>query len=142
MSISANPYSNYRQSHVETADQTELLVMMYNGALKFLRQGRQAIGDKNIENTNYFLGRVQDIIAELMGSLDLENGGEVAKNLFNIYEYMHHRLVQANIKKDAALLVDVEKMLASLKQAWEQNRQETPAQVNTQRDKGILNYGC
>lgn len=141
MSVSANPYSNYRQSHVETADPAELIVMMYNGALKFLRKGKKAIENKNIEEANAMLGRVQDIIAELMTSLDLESG-ELAGNLFNIYEYMHYLLMQANVKKDAALLDQVESMLIPLKQAWDQNRQELKEPVPVAKDKGIVNYGC
>jgi len=118
MAAIRDPYQSYRQNQVETADQATLLLMLYSGALKFLGQGRKAMQDNNIEESNRLLGRVQDILCELMGSLNPDLP-EISGNLFQLYEYMHHLLVQANIKKDTAPVDEVEKLLTSLLEAWQ-----------------------
>jgi len=118
MNAVRDPYQSYRQNQVETADQATLLLMLYSGALKFLGQGRKAMEDNNIEESNRLLGRVQDILCELMGSLNPDLP-EISGNLFQLYEYMHHLLVQANIKKDTAPIDEVEKLLSSLLEAWQ-----------------------
>ncbi len=113
----ANPYAQYQKNQIETADQGKLLMMLYEGALRFLGRSRKALEEENLEEANNNLVRVQEIMAELMSSLDLESG-EVAVSLFRIYEYMHYLLVEANIKKTAEPLVQVEKMLVELRDTW------------------------
>lgn len=117
--MGTNPYAKYRKTQIETADQGKLLLMLYDGALRFLGHARQALLEKDLETANNKLVRVQDIVAELMASLDLE-AGEVAVSLFRLYEYMHYLLVQANIKKDVGPLDQVESMLAELKDTWKE----------------------
>ena len=118
MAAARDPYQNYRQVQVETADQGTLLLMLYSGALKFLGQARRAMEADKIEETNRLLGRVQDILCELMSSLNPELP-DISGPLFQLYEYMHHLLVQANIKKDAGLIIEVEKQLTALLEAWQ-----------------------
>lgn len=115
--MALNPYAQYQRTQVETADQGKLLLMLYDGALRFLGRSRSALQENNGEEANNNLVRVQEILAELMASLDLETG-DVALSLFRLYEYMHYQLVQANIKKEAVLLDQVEAMLLELKEAW------------------------
>jgi flagellar secretion chaperone FliS len=145
MNAVRDPYQSYRQNQVETADQATLLLMLYSGALKFLGQGRKAMEDNNIEESNRLLGRVQDILCELMGSLNPDLP-EILGNLFQLYEYMHHLLVQANIKKDTTPIDEVEKMLTSLLEAWqaaiklekgapEDEPERDPATVATGQDR-------
>lgn len=117
--MGTNPYAKYRKTQIETADQGKLLLMLYDGALRFLGHARQALLEKDLEGANNKLVRVQDIVAELMASLDLE-AGEVAVSLFRLYEYMHYLLVQANIKKDVGPLDQVESMLAELRDTWKE----------------------
>lgn len=118
MTAGYNPYRNYRQIQVETADQGTLLIMLYSGALKFLGQGRLALQEKNLEEANRRLGRTQDILCELMGSLDPAIP-ELSGRLFQVYEYMHHRLTQAIIQKEPAAVTEVEQQLLSLLEAWQ-----------------------
>ncbi len=119
-----NPYAQsakqYQKQQVETASPEELLLLMYDGAIRFLNVARKAIEEKNIEKTHNNLIRAQHIVTELMASLDMEIGGEVAQNLFRLYDYLHYRLVQANIKKDTAMIDEVLTHLRSLKETWEQ----------------------
>ena len=118
MAAIRDPYQSYRQSQVETADQATLLLMLYSGAIKFLGQARTAMEEEDLVETNRLLGRVQDILCELMGSLNPDLP-EISGNLFQLYEYMHHQLVQANIKKDLSLIDSVDRMLNNLLDAWQ-----------------------
>ena len=127
MAAIRDPYQSYRQTQVETADQATLLLMLYSGALKFLGQARTAMEDEDLEETNRLLGRVQDILCELMGSLNPDLP-DISGNLFQLYEYMHYQLVQANIKKDTALIDEVDRMLNNLLDAWQEAiKSEKPA---------------
>ena len=115
--MGVTPYAQYQRTQVETADQGKLLLMLYEGALRFVGRARNALQEKNGEAANNNLVRSQEIVAELMASLDLE-AGDVAVSLFRLYEYMHYLLVQANINKDETALDQVEAMLGELKEAW------------------------
>ncbi|HOP68860.1 MAG TPA: flagellar export chaperone FliS [Bacillota bacterium] len=117
--MTENPYQRYRANAVETADPGRLILLLYDGALRFINQAEQALERQDLEQAHYKLLRAQDIIAELMGSLDLEQG-ELAVNLFRLYDYMHYRLIQANIKKSAAPLQEVSAMLKSLRESWQE----------------------
>ncbi len=135
MAAIRDPYQSYRQNQVETADQGTLLVMLYNGAIKFLSEARQAMAAEDLEETNRLLGRVQDIICELMGSLNPDLP-DISGRLFQLYEYMHHQLVQANIKKDPALIDEVDKMFLSLLEAWQIAIKEEKAEKHSDGDSG------
>ncbi|MBS4021297.1 MAG: flagellar export chaperone FliS [Dethiobacter sp.] len=112
-----DPYYQYRQNQVETASPGKLLLMLYNGALKYLRLSKAGIEENNIEKANSGLGKTQDIISELTASLDF-NQGEISQKLYSLYDYMYQRLALANIKKDASLIGEVEIMLTELRDAW------------------------
>lgn len=116
-----NPYLNqYKRAQVQTATPEQILIMLYDGAIKFLNQAKLHINNKDIEQSHVNIIKAQRIITEFMSSLDMELGGEMAKNLFNLYEYLHYRLVQANIKKDIAAIDEVLEHLRSLKGTWEE----------------------
>lgn len=116
-----NPYLNqYKKAQVETATPEQILIMLYDGAIRFLNQAKVHIQNKDIEQSHINIIKAQRIITEFMSSLDMELGGEMAQNLFNLYEYLHYRLVQANIKKDLEALEEVLVHLRSLKATWEE----------------------
>jgi flagellar protein FliS len=122
-----NAYNTYRETQTQTADPGELVVMLYKGAARFLASAIEAIGAKNLETANNSFVRAQAIISELSDTLDLKQGGELAQNLFQIYEYMNFRLVDANLRKDAAPAREIETLLRDLLPAWEQAARETVA---------------
>jgi flagellar protein FliS len=119
-----NPYAKqaaaYKQNQIETATPEEILIMLYEGAIRFLLLTKKAHTEKNHELFNKNIIRAQHIIQEFMNSLDMEIGGEMAVNLYNLYEYLNYRLIQANIKKDVAMVDEVLDHLRSLKQTWEE----------------------
>lgn len=120
----ANPYARqaaqqYKSTNVTTANPVTLVLMMYDGAVRFIRQGAAAIEAREYESANTNIVRAQDIIAELSGALDM-NQGEIAENLSRMYDYMQTRLVEANVRKETAPLEEVERLLQELREAWEQ----------------------
>jgi flagellar protein FliS len=117
--MSAQAYQQYQRTQTETASPGELVVMMYKGAIKFLGSARQNLELRDFEATNRHVLRAQEIILELMISVDV-NVGPVGRNLFDLYEFMHHHLVQANVRKDGQMMAEVEQLLRELVPAWEQ----------------------
>ncbi|OGI17790.1 MAG: flagellar export chaperone FliS [Candidatus Melainabacteria bacterium RIFOXYA2_FULL_32_9] len=116
-----NPYlKQYQQTEVQTASPEKLLIMLYDGAIQFLNKAKVGIANKNIEEIHNNIIGAQKIISEFMNTLDIKVGGEVAQNLYNLYEYLHYRLVQANIKKDADMVDEVLTHLKDLKKTWEE----------------------
>ena len=94
--------------------------MLYDGAIKNLRLAELSLNDKDLENVNKYLTKSQDIITEFMLTLNFEVGGDVAKNLYQLYEYMNHRLIRANIDKDIEPIKEVRKYLEELRDTWTQ----------------------
>ena len=106
----------YKTQQAMTASPQELAMMLYNGALRFIAESIKAIEDKDMEKAHEANIRAQDIVRELMNSLDMEN--EVAKGLYQLYDYLDFRLVQANMKKDPVQLEEAKEMLTELRDTW------------------------
>ena len=108
----------YRQNDVHTASPEKLMLMLYNGAIKNLRQAERALDDGSIESVNLHVGKTQDIISELMASLDFSQG-QIGEQLYQLYDYMHWSLVEANVKKDRTKIILVREMLSDLRMTWQ-----------------------
>ena len=117
--MSKNPYNQYKKSSIQTASQGKLILMMYEGAIKFLNIAIEHITLKRYDIVNSNIIKTQDIITELMLALNLEVGGDIAKNLYSLYDYMNRRLVEANIKKNEEIAKEILKLLLELKEAWD-----------------------
>ena len=115
-----NPYQQYRATKVETAGSVDLVVMLYQGAVKFIRLAIEALerDDAKAAHTNFV--RAQDIVVELLGSLNREAGGEIAVQLAGVYDYCLHRLLLANVRKDPAPAQEVLGIVRDLGKAWQQ----------------------
>ena len=113
----ANPYNAYKQNKVNMASKEQLLLMLVDGAVKHTKLARIAIEKRDISATHKELIRVQDIFTELMVTLD-RNAGEVAENLFNLYEFIKSRLVQANIKKDVSIIDEILPLIEEVRDMW------------------------
>jgi flagellar secretion chaperone FliS len=122
-----NAYNSYFETQAQTADAGELVVMLYKGAARFLVSAIAAVEAKNFQDASNSFLRAQAIITELVETLDLKQGGDLAQNLGRIYEYMNYRLIDANLRKDAEPAREVEKLLRELLPAWEQAARETKA---------------
>jgi flagellar protein FliS len=107
------------------ADPLELVRMTYRGVLEAVGRGRQHLRAGEIAARSRELTRAGELIGELVVAVDLERGGELGERLLQLYEYMQHRLQQANSEQADAPLVEVERLLATLAEAWEGCRPET-----------------
>ena len=115
-----NPYMKYKKTQIETADQGKLIMMLYDGAIKFVNKALELMANKkrnNIEEIHKNIIKAQDIIVELMSSLNMEI--EFSQKLFSIYMYINKRLIDANMKKTSEPLIEVKKYLVELRDAWE-----------------------
>lgn len=120
MSFAASPYQLYKRTQVTTASQGELILLAYEGALKWLGVARAEMDKQrpNLETVHQGLIKAQAILAELQGALRLDVGGEVAERLYQLYEFMQQQLVEANVRKDPAIMDRVASMLRELQETW------------------------
>jgi len=113
-----NGFNTYQETAVSTQSRGRLIVMLYEGAIRFLRQ---AIAD--IERCDYTakgrqIGKAQDIIHELNAVLDMDSGGQIAQNLRGLYNFMHRHLTEANARKDPQMIREVIGILEELNRGW------------------------
>jgi flagellar protein FliS len=110
----------YKQANVLTASKETILLMLYEGAIRFVRGGIEAIETGKIEERSRQLLRAQDIITELRCTLDFKAGKDIAENLERLYEYVTDRLIQANIQHSIEPAKQGLKVLEELHQTWSQ----------------------
>lgn len=108
----------YQENAVNTQSQSRLIVMLYEGAIKFLRQAQQSITANDIPGRNRSISKARDIIFELNSSLNMEQGGRIALNLRSLYNFIWRYLGDANLKSDPRMLDKVIGMLDDLAGAW------------------------
>lgn len=113
-----NAAQAYFKTGVSTVDQGQLLIMLYDGALKFLQRAKEKMQEKDYAAKGILISRVMDIINELSSALNMEQGGSLAENLNNLYFLCTTRLLQANLKMDIALLDSVADILSGLRSAY------------------------
>lgn len=113
-----NPYKKYKQSAVDTAPPEKLLVMLYDGAIKFLTLAKKALDMKNYEEANEYNLRVQEILVELNATLDMSYG-EIPQRLRKLYDFYQRQMILANLKKDPKLLEPVLRFLRDYRELWE-----------------------
>lgn len=110
----------YQRSAVLTASQGQLIVMLYDGAFRFLSQASIAMADRQFELAHNKLRRAEMIINHLQSSLDYENGGEIAPRLYAIYVFCQRHLNQARAQADPQKIDEVRELLKTLRDAWAQ----------------------
>jgi len=118
--LNKNPYNQYKTTQITTANQGKLIVMLYDGAIKFLTIALDNMEPKKYDIVNNNIIKAQDIITELLLSLNMDEGGEISRNLFSLYMYFKKQLLEANIKKDPAIITHVLKLLKEMREAWDQ----------------------
>jgi flagellar protein FliS len=113
-----NPTTTYQQTAVSTQSKGRLIVMLYDGAIKFLNLAIPEIEAKNYAQKGIYIDKAQDIINELNAVLDLEAGGEIASNMRKLYMFMTNHLSQANIKCDIQKIREVINLLEELNKGF------------------------
>ena len=119
----------YRQTRVKPASPGRLVVMLYDEALRQIDLALASLdnGPADYDTVNRAILKAQDVMTELTVSLDLDQGGDIAQNLFRLYLFFSDRLVSANIQKDAAPLKEIRAMIENLHDAWQQIASEASA---------------
>ena len=112
-SASANVY---KQQQILTATPEQLILMLYNGCIKFINESAKAIEEKDVQKAHNACIRAQDIITELMASLDMNY--PIAKEMAALYEYANHELVTANLKKEASHLENAKMVITNIREGW------------------------
>ena len=111
MNMSAYAYDQYQKTTVETMSPGKLLLMLYDGMIKYLRNAGEAAAHENIV-------AAQNILVELMATLNMDY--KISESLLALYEFMYNQLVEANIKKDGQLITEVQELVIDLRQTWDQ----------------------
>ena len=117
-----NPYgqTQYKQTSVETADRGRLIILIYDHCIKWCGIAREAIESGNKLRRSQAIVKVQAGITELVCSLDMEKGGDIAINLRRLYDFYTRHLTEGNLKNSEQHVADVQSMLTSLREAWTQ----------------------
>lgn len=113
-----NQAQEYRKNAVLGASPAQLVVMLYDGALRFIEGGRMAMRAKDLTRQNDALQRAQKIVVELLSTLDREKGGELADNLSSLYGFVLDQLMDANVNDNETSLDNAAKTLGELREAW------------------------
>ena len=110
--------NQYKQTAVRTANRGQILLMLYEAAIKNVKMATVAIDRKEIAAKGLYIGKAHDIINELTATLDFEVGGEIARNLERLYNFIVEQLVKANLENSKDPLAGVQKILETLLEGW------------------------
>ena len=114
----SNPLMKYKQTSVQSASKEKVLLMLYEGAIRFTKQAIKAAEEKKIADRGMMIGRVYDIVMELNNTLDHKVGGEISKNLEQLYLFIMEKLTRANITGDPEHLRVCLKIIENLYEGW------------------------
>jgi flagellar protein FliS len=110
--------NQYKQTAVKTANRGQIVIMLYEAAIQNVKKAAVAIDQKDIPGKGVAIGKAHDIINELLNTLDFEVGGNIAKDLERLYNFMTEQLVKANMEISKEPLQTVQKLLETLLEGW------------------------
>jgi flagellar protein FliS len=110
--------NQYKQTAVKTANRGQIVIMLYEAAIQNVKKAAVAIDQKDIPGKGVAIGKAHDIINELLNTLDFEVGGNIAKDLERLYNFMTEQLVKANLEISKEPLQTVQKLLETLLDGW------------------------
>lgn len=114
-----NAFKQYQKTQVTTASPEKILLLLYEGAIRFVKIAQVRMQEKNIAEKGKYISKTMAIVSELMNTLDHSVGGQLAADLENLYMFMIDKLIEANIKNEPEHLEVVEKLLTTLYGAWQ-----------------------
>jgi len=129
-----SPYEKYRQSSVQTSTPAQLVIMLYDGAIRFARTAMDGLSKQDYEKTSLNFGKAQTIVSELMSTLD--HSYEMSENLYKLYEYTNFLLIEANIRKSPEKAEEAIGYLTDLRETWLQASKIAAGQVQTETAHG------
>ena len=113
-------YQSYKTANISTADRGKLIVMIYDHCIKWCKIAREHMSSADIEKATKAVFKIQDGLTELTCALDMDNGGEIAANLFNLYNFYNRHLNEGLRSKDTKPVEEVESMLSELRSSWQE----------------------
>lgn len=134
---------DYTEQMVLTASPAKLIELLLDKAINVLEEAKKLIDEKDYTGANEKIVRAQDIVMELNLALDVEKGGDIAKNLRALYNYMYRTLVEANIKKDKNMIDDVKVLLSDLLSTWREAMKlagSTASQIDVNKPRINLTF--
>jgi len=108
----------YKQTHITTANRGQILLMLYEAAIRNVQRAIDCIEKKDIPGKGMAIGKTHDIISELTSTLDHNVGGKIAQDLERLYNFMTEQLLQANLENSGEKLAAVKKLLENLLEGW------------------------
>ena len=138
MSNNGNYQNAYKKASVNTLDQNKLIIMLYDGAIKNASFAVEHMKSGEIEKVHNCLIKAKNIVTELMATLNMEKGGDVAKNLQSLYSYMFSQLIEANMEKKIQPIIVVIDLLKELRVAWVEINKKSKTQTTQQQASKII----
>jgi flagellar protein FliS len=140
-----NALSTYKETRIKTASQGQLILMLYDEAIKQLSRAHELLELNNsekkepgrIEQIGKAIMKTQAIVTELMVSLDFEQGGDIAQNLFSLYTWFNRELVEANIRQDTQRILTVRNMMGDLRTTWNEIAAKNSAEAPNREVAGL-----
>jgi len=123
---------HYKRTEIETATPAKLLLLLYDAAIQRLETGAEAMKTGQYERAHFDLLRVQDILTELMVSLDWNVKGAPVRELYSLYEYLYRGLVHANVKREVPPVEEARSIMSELREAWREAMRQSSG-----RDSGF-----
>ena len=142
MSTYSNYQNAYKKASVNTLDQNKLIIMLYDGAIKNANFAVEYMKSGEIEKVHDSLIKTKNIVTELLATLNMEQGGEIAKNLKSLYSYMFSLLIEANMEKKSEPVLTVIDLLKELRGAWVQikEKKKPEEQKGNASGQGMMQY--
>lgn len=137
--VRRNLSRQYREIHLASSSPEETVLMLYEGAIKFLKEAVREIARENITAKVRLVDKVEKIIEYLLSCLDMEKGREIAGNLQGLYSYMLVRLTEANLYNDVAKLEEIAKLLDTLREGWASISRKRGDLKDAQQEEGAAN---
>lgn len=144
MNYNSQALTAYKETRVKTASPGSLIIMLYDEGIKNITLALEGMSDgkieaKNIEHIHQYILKAQDVITELMASLNMDAGGEIAENLLSLYSFFNQQLFQANMQKDPTPLKTICEMMIELREAWQHVINSTAANTEVKPVTGGVN---
>ena len=130
-----NSIQSYRKTNITTSDPVKLVIMCYEGAIDSLKLAKEKVKEKDYEKKAKAIIKAQEIIDELLCSIDLEKGSTIAGNLSSLYKYMLRRIIHGDVNRDMSAIDEVIGMLNELLSAWREVALKSESQVQPEQDR-------
>ena len=130
-----NGIQSYRKTNITTSDPVKLVIMCHEGAIDSLKLAKEKVKEKDYEKKAKAIIKAQDIIDELLCSINFEKGGEIANNLSDLYNYMLRRIIHGDVNRDMSAIDEVIGMLNELLSAWREVASKPESQIQPEQDR-------